>query len=298
MAMYSDTELKSMAFNFWKLNQFPVCKYKDIFVDCEKYDIMNTVMKNNYNDCDLPYTSYDKRLDLLKTRISKLYRTILKLTVDIRSGMDSDRIDDHLYFNICTYYSQFIIDLYRLSIYLRLSYDVFDVFIVDTPYKGDDEIPEKITCLFSDLDKLMQENIKYYNDCLDINLESCINMILALRKFSMLVRTYVIYTLPNYFKECNHFISICITLLGNNIHEYANLYQNQNEVATYLYKYIAEQIALDDYRKSSNIFPSNTSTIGEILEWCNNHAYDASIILKDFRIGNRADQNCNVEENK
>lgn len=287
MAMYSDSELKSMAFDLWKLNQFPVCKYKDICVDCEKYDIMNAVMKNNYQDCDLQYTSYDKRLDLLKTRISKLYRTIAKLTADIRSGMDSDKIDDHLYFNICTYYSQFIIDLHRLSIYLRLSYDVFDVFIAYTPYKEDDEIPEKITCLFSDLDKLIQENIKYYNDFLDTNLESCINMILALRKFLMLVRAYVIYTLPNYFKECNHFISICITLLGNNIHEYANLYQNSNDIATHLHKYIIEQISLDDYRKSSNVFPSNTSTVGEILDWCNRHTYDASIILKDFVIGER-----------
>ena len=287
MAMYSDSELKSMAFDFWKLNQFPVCKYKDICVDCEKYDIMNAVMKNNYQDCDLQYTSYDKRLDLLKTRISRLYSAISELTAEIHSGTDSDRIDGHLYFNICIYYSQFIIDLHRLSIYLRLSHDVFDVFISDTPYKEDDEIPEKITCLFSDLDKLIQENIKYYNDFLDINLESCINMILALRKFSMLARAYVIYILPNYFKECNHFISICITLLGNNIHEYANLYQNSNDIATHLYKYITEQISLDDYRKSSNVFPSNTSTVGEILDWCNRHTYDASIILKDFVIGER-----------
>lgn len=287
MSMYSDTELKNIAFDFWKLNQFPVCKYKDMYIDCEKYDIMNTIMKNNYQDCDLQYTSYDKRLDLLKSRIDNLYSAIAKLTAEIRSGTDSDKIDLHVYLNICTYYSQFIIDLHRLSIYLRLSHDVFDVFISDTPYKEDDEIPEKITCLFSDLDKLIQENIKYYNDFLDINLESCINMIFTLRKFLMLVRAYVIYTLPYYFKECNHFISICITLLGNNIHEYANLYQNSNDIATHLYKYITEQISLDDYRKSSNVFPSNTSTVGEILDWCNRHTYDASIILKDFVIGER-----------
>lgn len=287
MSLYTDTELKSAAFDFWKSNQFPVCKYKDMYADCEKYDIMNTIMKNNYQDCDLQYTSYDKRLNLLKSRIDNLYSAISELSAEIRNGMDSDKIDSHVYFNICTYYSQFIIDLYRLSAYLRLDTDVFDVFIVDTLYKGDDKIPEKISYLIIDLTELIQENIKYYNDFLDTNLESCINMILALRKFSMLARAYVIYTLPNYFKECNHFISICITLLGNNIHEYANLYQNSNDIATHLYKYITEQISLDDYRKSSNVFPSNTSTVGEILDWCNRYTYDAGIILKDFVIGER-----------
>ena len=287
MSLYTDAELKSAAFDFWKLNQFPVCKYKDMYADCEKYDIMNTIMKNNYQDCDLQYTSYDKRLNLLKSRIDNLYSAISELSAEIRNGMDSDKIDSHVYFNICTYYSQFIIDLYRLSAYLRLDTDVFDVFIVDTLYEGDDKIPEKISYLIIDLTESIQENIKYYNDFLDTNLESCINMILVLRKFSMLARAYVIYTLPNYFKECNHFISICITLLGNNIHEYANLYQNSNDIATHLYKYITEQISLDDYRKSSNVFPSNTSTVGEILDWCNRYTYDAGIILKDFVIGER-----------
>ena len=287
MAMYSDSELKSVAFDFWKLNQFPVCKYKDMYVDCEKYDIMNTVMKNNYQDCDLQYTSYDKRLDLLKSRIDNLYSAISELSAEIRSGMDSDKIDLHVYLNICTYYSQFIIDLYRLSVYLRLDTDVFDVFVVDTLYEGDDKIPEQISYLIVDLVESIQENIKYYNDSLDLNIGSCINMIFTLRKFLILARAYIIYTLPCYFKECNHFISICITLLGNNIHEYANLYQNSNDIATHLYKYIAEQIALDDYKKASNIFSSNTSTVGEILDWCNRHTYDASIILKDFVIGER-----------
>ena len=287
MAMYSDSELKSVAFDFWKLNQFPVCKYKDMYVDCEKYDIMNTVMKNNYQDCDLQYTSYDKRLDLLKSRIDNLYSAISELSAEIRSGMDSDKIDLHVYLNICTYYSQFIIDLYRLSVYLRLDTDVFDVFVVDTLYEGDDKIPEQISYLIVDLVESIQENIKYYNDSLDLNIGSCINMIFTLRKFFILARAYIIYTLPCYFKECNHFISICITLLGNNIHEYANLYQNSNDIATHLYKYIAEQIALDDYKKASNIFSSNTSTVGEILDWCNRHTYDASIILKDFVIGER-----------
>ena len=287
MAMYSDSELKSMAFDFWKLNQFPVCKYKDMYIDCEKYDIMNTVMKNNYQDCDLQYTSYDKRLDLLKSRIDNLYSAIAELTAEIHSETDRDKIDLRICFNICTYYSQFIIDLYRLSVYLKLDTDVFDVFIVDTLYEGDDKIPEKISYLIIDLAKSIQENIKYYNDSLDLNIGSCLNMIFMLRKFLMLVRAYVIYTLPCYFKGSNHFISICITLLGNNINGYANLYQNSNDIATYLYKYITEQISLDDYRKSSNVFPSNTSTVGEILDWCNRHTYDASIILKDFVIGER-----------
>lgn len=287
MSLYTDAELKSAAFDFWKLNQFPVCKYKDMYADCEKYDIMNTIMKNNYQDCDLQYTSYDKRLNLLKSRIDNLYSAIAELTAEIHSETDRDKIDLHICFNICTYYSQFIIDLYRLSVYLRLDTDVFDVFIVDTLYEGDDKIPEKISYLIIDLAKSIQENIKYYNDSLDLNIGSCLNMIFMLRKFLMLVRAYVIYTLPCYFEGCHHFISICITLLGNNINSYANLYQNSNDISTYLYRYITEQISLDDYRKSSNVFPSNTSTVGEILDWCNRHTYDASIILKDFVIGER-----------
>lgn len=287
MSVYTFDELKRIAFDFWKLNKFPVCKYKDIFVDCEKYDIMNTVMKNNYNDCDLQYISYDSRLKLLKSRIDELYSAILKLTAELRSGMDSDKIAADIYLNVCVYYSLFIIDLHRLSVYLKLDADVFDLFATDTSYEGDDKIPEKISYLIMDLAEAIQENIKYCNDFCDINLGSCINMIFVLRKFSILVRAYVVYTLPYYFKDCTNFISICIVLLANHINKYANLYQKNNDIATYLYKYIAEQIALDDYKKASNIFPSNTSTVEEILEWCNRHAYDASIILKDFVIGER-----------
>lgn len=268
----------------------------DILYACTKYDIMTNMMhivSDNICDYDSNYISYKDRLELLKDRVKNLsdimeeiylYNCYNHRNGDILGAMDSTVVE------LCVYYSKYITELYRLCAYLRLHPDVFGLTlknIDDIHIETEDKIPEKILGMTSSLTRIIDENIENYKKLKKSELESCINMILALRKFSMLARAYVIYTLPNYFKECNHFISICITLLGNNIHEYANLYQNSNDIATHLYKYITEQISLDDYRKSSNVFPSNTSTVGEILDWCNRYTYDAGIILKDFVIGER-----------
>lgn len=174
----------------------------DILYACTKYDIMTNmihIMSDNICDYDSNYISYKDRLELLKDRVKNLSDTMEEIYLynyynhrngDILGAMDSTVVE------LCVYYSKYITELYRLCAYLRLHPDVFGLTlknIDDIHIETEDKIPEKITCLLSDLDKLIQENIKYYNDFLDINLESCINMILALRKFSMLARAYVIY---------------------------------------------------------------------------------------------------------
>ena len=267
----------------------------DILYACTKCDIMNNmmhIMSDNICDYDLNYVSYKDRLELLKDRVKNLSDTIEVIYLyncyhhiygDILGSTDSTVIE------LCAYYSRYIIELYRLCAYLRLHPDVFGLAlrnIDDIQIECEDRIPEKILHISSHLNQIIDENIENYSKPKTSELESCIDMLFALRRFLALSQMYMKYLAPYDHHTLDYITTIATTLTLNEINKYADSYNGNSEISDKLYDYIAGQIIMDDKDKP-NIFPSNTSTVEEILEWCNRHAYDASIILKDFVIGER-----------
>lgn len=267
----------------------------DILYACTKYDIMTNMMyivSDNICDYDSNYISYKDRLELLKDRVKNLSDTMEEIYLyncynhrygDILGSTDSTVVE------LCAYYSRYIIELYRLCAYLRLHPDVFGLTlknIDDIQIESEDKIPEKILGITSSLTRIIDENIENYTKPKKSELESCINMIFKLRRFLALSQMYMKYLAPYDHHTLDYITTIATTLTLNEINKYADLYNRNSEIGDKLYDYIAGQIIMDDKDKP-NIFPSNTSTVGEILEWCNLHAYDASIILKDFVIGER-----------
>lgn len=267
----------------------------DILYACTKYDIMTNMMhivSDNICDYDSNYISYKDRLELLKDRVKNLsdimeeiylYNCYNHRNGDILGAMGSTVVE------LCVYYSKYITELYRLCAYLRLHPDVFGLTlknIDDIHIETEDKIPEKILGMTSSLTRIIDENIENYKKPKKSELESCISMIFKLRRFLSLSQMYMKYLAPYDHHTLDYITTIATTLILNEINEYADSYNKNNEISDKLYDYIAGQIIMDDKNKL-NIYPSNTSTVGEILDWCNRYTYDAGIILKDFVIGER-----------
>ena len=287
MSMYSANQLRSEALEFLKLKQIPVCKCDNLLTDYRKYIIMrkfvNDIQYDMADNNDYAYSSYDKLLELIGRRVEYLSDEIGNLDHFTSVGANM-YIPDDVPKNICVYYSQFVTELYGLSACLGFDSSVFGL-PGDFKYEFINYLPQEIFKISSYLKVKILENIENNKKSEADDLSSFLDMIFSLKKYFHLVTVYIPY-IEQYFKDYNMFISICKTLLANEIYSYANLYFSNVELKAELHKYIAGQITLDDKDKP-NIFPSNTSTVGDILEWCNSHAYDASIILKDFVIGER-----------
>ena len=260
----------------------------DIIYACTKYDIMANmmhIMSDNICNYNPNYIYYKDRLELLKERVKNLSDTMEEIYLrncrnhrygDILGAMDSTVVE------LCAYYSKYTTELYRLCAYLRLHPDVFGLTlenIDDIQIESEDKIPEKILEVTSNLTRLIDENIENYSKPKKSELESCINMIFALRRFLALSQMYMKYLAPYDHHTLDYITTIATTLILNEINKYADSYNTNNEISDKLYDYIAAQIIMDDKDKP-NIYPSCEINLDEISRFCRCYEYDPNILMK------------------